>query len=413
VFGRGGEEASALRAAGIPFEVVPGVTSAFAVPAYAGIPVTDRRLASSVAVVTGHRGKALVDERVDWEGLARSADTLIVLMGTAWLGDICARLIAGGRERETPAALISSGTSAQQRVIQAPLGELAERVREAGLRPPSIAVIGPVAAFREQLAWFERRPLFARRVLVSRAAEQRAELVLGLRRRGADPVCVPLLEFIALERGPLRAALSEPEGWDWIAFTSANAVRFAAPSLAQGPGRARVACIGAATAEAARRAGWRVDVQPAERALPEQLALEMARAAPLAGARVLFPRAARARETLVERLESHGALVRGVEVYDTRMPERAPAALAEAVAQGLDAAVLTSPSSAEHLCAALAPGEREMLLARVLFACIGPTTAEALLERGAKRVVEAREQSDDGLIEALERAFEEGRDGIP
>lgn len=411
VFGRGGEEASALRAAGVEFEIVPGITSAFAVPAYAGIPVTDRRLASSIAVVTGHRGKAASDERVDWEALARSADTLVVLMGTAWLGDITARLIAGGRDPSTPAALISNGTSALQKVVQAPLGELAVRVAEAGLRAPSIAVIGAVAALREPLAWFERRPLFARRVLVARALEQRAELVIALRSRGADPICVPLLEFTALELAPLRAELERD--WDWIVFTSANAVRFAAPVLPRSPGRARVACVGPATAAAVRRIGWRVDVQPMERSLPVELAREMSRCDELRGARVLFPRAVRAREALASELAARGAEVRGVEVYDTRMPESAVDALRAAWSQGLDAVVLTSPSSARHLCAALEPPARAEVLERVVFACIGPTTAEAARELGARRIALAPEQTDAALVEALERAFEEGLDGIP
>jgi uroporphyrinogen III methyltransferase/synthase len=396
----------------VPFEVVPGITSAFAVPAYAGIPVTDRRLASSVAVVTGHRGKAAVDERVDWEGLARSADTLIVLMGTAWLGDITARLVAGGRDPSTPAALIASGTSARQRVVQAPLGELAQRVRAAGLRPPTIAVIGPVAQLREQLAWFEERPLFARRVLVARAEEQRARLVLELRRRGAEPVCVPLLEFAALDPEPLRDALREPEGWDWIAFASANAVRFAAASLSEGLGRARVACIGAATAQAARRAGWSVSAQPVEGAPPEDLAAAMDAVTPLAGARVLLPRAARAREALERALEARGARVRAIGVYATRAPERAAEMLRAALEPGIDAIALTSPSSVEHLFAALAPRARARLLEEVRFACIGPTTRAALAPLGARRVALAREPSDEALVEALERSFEEEGDGI-
>jgi uroporphyrinogen III methyltransferase/synthase len=410
VFGRGGEEASALRAAGIPFEIVPGITSAFAVPAYAGIPVTDRRLSSSVAVVTGHRGKAAIDERIDWEGLARSADTLVVLMGTAWLGDITARVIAGGRDPATPAALISSGTGARQRVLQAPLGELAARAEQAGLRAPTIAVIGPVARLREQLAWYEQRPLFGRRVLVARAVDQRAGLVLALRRAAAEPVCVPLLEFRALDPAPLHAALDER--WDWIAFTSANAVRFAKRCLGAGPGGARVACIGEATAQAARRLGWPVDALPAGRALPDELAKEMERAGSLRGARVLLPRAVRAREALVDALEARGARVRSVEIYASRMPDTAPAALRAVLAQGLDAAALTSPSSAQHLCSALEPAERAALLAQVCFACIGPTTAAALRELGAARVVEACEQSDAGLVAALERAFGEERDAV-
>jgi uroporphyrinogen III methyltransferase/synthase len=410
VFGRGGEEASALRAAGVEFEIVPGITSAFAVPAYAGIPVTDRRLSSSVAVVTGHRGKAKTDERVDWEGLARSADTLIVLMGTAWLGDIAERVIAGGRDPSTPAALISNGTSARQRVVQAPLSELAARAEAAGLHAPSIAVIGPVAALRESLAWFERRPLFARRVLVGRSPEQRAGLVLELRRRAADPICIPLLEFRALDPGPLRAALAQE--WDWIVFTSANAVRFAAPELPPAARRARIACVGPATAAELRRIGWTAGVEPAGRSLPAELARELEQRAPLRGARVLFPRAARAREELVRELTALGARVHGVDVYDTGMPERAPESLRQAWAQGLDAAALTSPSSAEHVCAALAPEARAELLERVTFACIGPTTARAIRELGARRIAVAQAQTDEALVDALERAFGEERDGV-
>jgi len=410
VFGRGGEEASALRAAGIEFEVVPGITSAFAVPAYAGIPVTDRRRSSSVAVVTGHRGRAETDERVDWEGLARSADTLVVLMGTAWLGDIAARVMAGGRAPSTPAALISSGTSARQRVVRAPLGELAERVAEAGLGPPSIAVIGAVAELGETLAWFERRPLFARRVLVGRSPEQRAGLVLGLRSRGADPVCVPLLEFTPLDRTPLRAALERE--WDWIVFTSANAVRFAAAALPGSPGRALVACIGPATASAVRDIGWRVDASTAVRSVPQELVRAMAERTSLCGSRVLFPRAARARESLARELGSLGAEVCGIDVYDTRMPERAPQALQQEWDRGLDAIVLTSPSSAQHLHEALVPEVRAPLLERVVCVCIGPTTAFAVRELGARRVTVAREQTDDALVEALERFFTEVRDGV-
>ena len=253
VFGRGGEEASRLRAAGVPFEIVPGVTSALAVPAYAGIPVTDRRLSSSVALVTGHRGKEEFDHRIDWEGLARSAETLVVLMGTAWLDDIAARVIAGGRDPATPVAVISRGTTPRQRVVTARLGEIAARVRAAKLEPPTVIVIGPVVEFREHVAWYELLPLFGRRVLVPRASDQAGELVHGLRARGAEPVPVALLELApTLASEALAASLARAPECDWIVFTSANAVRFAAPLLPR-PLRARVACVGAQPSCAARR----------------------------------------------------------------------------------------------------------------------------------------------------------------
>jgi uroporphyrinogen III methyltransferase/synthase len=408
VFGRGGEEASRLRAANVPFEIVPGVTSALAVPAYAGIPVTDRRLSSSIAIVTGHRGKDEVDHRIDWEGLARSAETLVVLMGTSWLEDICARVIAGGRDPATPAAAIARGTTPQQRVVTARLGELAARVRAAGLTAPTVIVIGRAVEFREHIAWYELLPLFAKRVLVPRAASQRGELAHELRARGAEPVAVALLEFAPSARpDELRESLARAPSCDWIVFTSANAVRFSAPLLPAGT-HARIACIGAATARAAEAAGLHVSVCPEAEGSPEALAAEIARAGELAGARVLFPRAARAREALADELTRRGAQVDAPEAYRTRAPADAGQALREALTSGIDAVALTSPSTVEHLFALLSAQERAALVARARFACIGPTTAAALHAACPEvRPEIAARPSMSALVEALERAFAE------
>ena len=416
VFGRGGEEASALVEAGIPFEVVPGISSAIAVPAYAGIPVTDRRLSSSVAVVTGHRGKEPVDRRVDWEGLARSAETLVILMGTAWLDDIVARVIGGGRAPDTPAAVIASGTTARQRVVTAPLRELAERTREAALTPPTIVVVGEVARFRETLAWFEQRPLFGRRVLVPRAEEQHGTLAVELQRRGAEPVCVPLLELREAEDPrALQAALANAQHYDWLVFTSANAVRFCAPHLAEPSalGSLRVACIGEATAEAAARAGLHIDVVPSDRSLPAELALAMGAQGPLRDASVLFPHAARAREALPLALEAAGAKVDSVEAYRTALPEAAAGELGAALREGLEAVTLTSPSTVDHFFACLDAGELAPLARDLVFACIGPTTAAALERRGRSAHAVAESQTSEGLADALEAAFAEAQDGVP
>ncbi len=231
LFGRGGEEATALAAAGIPFEVVPGIPSALAVPAYAGIPITDRRLSSSFAVVTGHRGVRAGDQRIDWEGLSSSADTLVVLMATRWIEEIVERILAGGRDPATPAAMISHGTTPRQRVVSAPLAELPKQVREAGLRAPTVLVVGEVARFRESIAWFEKRPLFSRRVLVTRATERAGELAARLLTRGAEPVRVPLLAFgPPADPEPLVRALDALDRYDWLVYTSATAVRFATPA---------------------------------------------------------------------------------------------------------------------------------------------------------------------------------------
>jgi len=414
VFGRGGEEASRLRDARVPFEIVPGVTSALAVPAYAGIPVTDRRLSSSVALVTGHRGKDEFDRRIDWEGLARSAETLVILMGTAWLDDIAARVIAGGRDPATPAAVISRGTTPQQRVVTARLGELAARVRAARLEPPTVIVIGPVVEFREHVAWYELLPLFGKRVLVPRASGQSGELAHALRTRGAEPVPVALLELApTLAPEALAAALARAPECDWIVFTSANAVRFAAPLLPR-PLSARIACSGEATRRALSAAGLHADVCPEGEGTAEALAAEIARSGELAGARVLFPRASRAREALAEALAQRGARVEAPEAYRTLVPAHAAAELRAALAEGIDAVAFTSPSTVEHCFALLAPDQAAQLAARARFACIGATTAAALrAARPELRFAVAARPTMDALVLALETACSEDPDAVP
>ena len=268
VFGRGAEEASACAAAGIPFEVVPGVSSAIGALAYAGIPVTDRRHSASFAVVTGHKDPGEPAAETRWEALAHAADTLVILMGMRNLEALLARLLAAGRSAATPAAAVMDGSLPTQRVVVAPLGELAARVRAAGLGAPSVLVIGEVVRLRETLGWFESRPLFGRRVLVTRSREQSPELAAALRRAGAEPVLLPLLT----QRPPedwreVDAVLARSSGYDALLFTSANAVQALAARAAERKASLdalapRVFCVGPGTAGAARRAGLEVDGVP-------------------------------------------------------------------------------------------------------------------------------------------------------
>jgi len=414
VFGRGGEEASALVDAGIHFEVVPGVSSFVAAPAYAGIPLTDRRFSSSVALVTGHRGKDAEDRRIDWEGLARSAESLVILMGTAWIENIVERVLRAGRDPETPAAAIASGTTARQRVVTASLAELPSRIREAELRPPTVIVIGEIARFRETLAWYEKRPLFGRRVLLLRAEGQHAELSELLSRRGAEPVHVPLLGFDGpSEPEPLASALAALEQFEWLVFTSANAVRFCSRLLERPlPSSLRVACIGPATAAAARSAGFTVHVCPEARSLPEQLVCAMAARGPLRGVRALFPHAQQAREDLPRALEREGVRVESVEAYRTFVPTGAGEALRAAVKEGLDAVLLTSPSTIDHLVTLLGGCELRELAKGLVLACIGPSTAGQLCEQGIEPEIVCERQSSAALVEALERWFSEHEHGV-
>ncbi len=401
LFGRGGEEASALVEAGISFEVVPGISSALAAPAYAGIPVTDRRASASLAVVTGHRANRDDVNDVDWEGLARCAETLVVLMGTTWLEEIVRRVLAGGRDPQTPSAVISDGTTGSQRVVTAPLVGLVERVRAESLRAPTIIVIGDVARYRASLAWYERRPLFGRRVLVLRAEVQRASLTERLARAGAVPVQVPLL---ALE------ACGEPERLrelraDWVVFGSANAVHFAAAWLPVG---VRTACVGEATARAARERGLEVALLPPEGALPVDLAGLLLAHGP--GLRVLLPRAEQGRDELASALAEGGAEVEPVVVYRNVEPPDAPARLREALDAGADAVLLTSPSTVERLAGILG-ADLARRMEEVLLVAIGPTTAAALRAHGLAGLV-AERPSEQGLVAALERHYSEVSDAV-
>ncbi len=269
LFGRGGEEALALRRAGIPFRVVPGVTSAIAAPACAGIPVTHRGVAGSVLIATGHEAADGPGASYDWAALARAADTLVFLMGVERLPTIVERLLAAGRPAEQPAALIRWGSTPEQEVVTATLGTIAARARERGIRPPAALVVGEVVRLREELAWLEELPLFGARVLVTRAREQASGLAARLRALGAVPLEFPAIACAPLEDpAPLDAALATLPEQDWVVFTSQNGVTAAWERLtalgrdARAFGAAKVCAIGPATAAALAARGIRADLVP-------------------------------------------------------------------------------------------------------------------------------------------------------
>jgi len=408
VFGRGGEEASALAEAGIPFEVVPGISSAIAVPAYAGIPLTDRRSSSSFTVVTGHRGKHPEDSRTDWEGLARSSETLVVLMGTAWVEDITSRVIRGGRSPDTPAAVISHGTTGLQRTVRAPLSELARCARDAEIGPPAIIVIGQVAELRDSLAWYERRPLFGRRVLVLRSDRDGPDrLAVALCAAGAVPVAVPLIELVPAADGgqALDRALARLDRFDWLILTSAATVEFLVTRVkAQraSPRPPRIACIGSATTRAARGAGLDVVCAPEGRAGPDALLEYLGE---VRGQRVLIPRSEQASEVLPERLIERGAVVECVTAYRNVVPDQAAEGLERALSERVDAILLTSPSSFERLVALRGIAEMRALAARIPWVCIGETTAQALRATDVRVAAVAERTTLEGLVEELERYY--------
>ena len=389
VFGRGGEEAVALLAAGVPFEVVPGISAAVGVPAYAGIPVTHRGLSTSFTVVTGHSRHA-VDDDIDWDALARLGDTLVVLMGVAHRGEIAARLIAGGAPPDTPVAAIRWGTRPDQRTVRTTLGEL----HDCPLEPPVTMVIGRVAAL--DLPWFEARPLFGRRVVVTRARGQAPGLVERLRAAGADPVVVPVIEIVDPDDGGvgLRAAAARVRDYDWVCLTSPNAVERFLACLhdARSLGDVRVAAIGPGTAAALAGAGVVADLVP-RRSLAEGLV----EAFPDGPGRVLLPQAAGARPALADGLAARGWAVDVVTAYRT-VPATPPPDLLAGAAKA-DAIAFTSASTVTSYLAAAGAASVPPVVA-----CIGPVTAAAAEAEGLTVAVTATDHTLDGLVAALVRA---------
>lgn len=414
VFGRGAEEASACRAAGVPFEVIPGVTSALCAPSFAGIPVTDRRHGSSFAVVTGHKDATRPWTAIRWDRLATAVDTLVVLMGMRNLETIVETLITKGRDASTPAAVVMEAATARQRVVTAPLGELAPRVRAAGLSAPAVVVIGEVVRLREELAWFEDAPLFGRRVLVTRPAGQAGGLAALLRAAGAEPVCVPMLRVLATPDGEgVADALAALARYDALLFTSANAARlFAARLVAAGrePARApRAICVGTATAGAARRVGFPRAEVPGERF--DAVSLLAALRGEAAGRRYLFVRGASARSLLPDGLRAAGAQVDEAVIYRTAPAEVDAPALRGALVRGeLDALTFTSPETARRFVALLdEPARRAAAGLRI--GAIGGPTAEALRECGLPPQVEAARAEMRALVDALAEDFAGRRAG--
>ncbi len=409
VYGRGGEEAAACRAAGIPFEVIPGVSSAIGALAYAGIPVTDRRHSASFAVVSGHKDPTRVREDIRWAELARAADTLVILMAMRNLDEILGRLIAGGRAPETPAACVMEGTTGAQRTLVATLGTLAARAREAGLAAPAAVVVGDVVRLRDELSWFEGLPLFGKRVLVTRQASQAGEWCRALEAAGAQPVLVPMIRSAPLrEERVLGEMFSGLADYDWLVAASVNALReLAAAADERGVDlaklRARVACVGDATAAAARELGFAPEAATggdSQRLLAWLLANE-----DWPARRVLLPRAERGGELLASGLRAAGASVDEVALYRT---EAAPfdrvALVRDLAAHRLHALAFASPSAARHFAEGV--GADGIAAARAAaIAAIGPVTAEALRSAGLAPDVVAEAPSAAGLVAALEACF--------
>jgi uroporphyrinogen III methyltransferase/synthase len=394
VFGRGGEEALALRAAGIPFEIVPGVTAGVAASAYAGIPVTHRGLASAVALVTGHEDPDKERSSLDWDALAAFPGTLVFYMGVRSLAGIAAALVAAGRPDSEPAAVVEAGTLPRQRTVTGTLATIAAEVAAAGVRPPSITIVGPVAALAGELSWLPPRPLAAVSVAVTRAREQASGLARRLAELGARVVEAPTIRVRPLPGPPL-----DPAGFDLVCLTSANAVPLMFERLAAGGRDARslagvrVAAIGEATAEALRERGILADVIP-ERAVAESL-LDALGDEPVQ--RALLARAAHGRDVLPDALRERGAEVVDLALYETVAEPLSQRALEQA--RAADYLTFTSSSTVRFFLEAA--GGTAGLSERTRIVSIGPVTSETLREHGLRPHVEAARHDVEGILAAL------------
>jgi uroporphyrinogen III methyltransferase / synthase len=400
VFGRGGEEAEAMAAAGIPFEVVPGVTAGVAAPAFAGIPVTHREEASAVAFVTGHEDPGKESSALDWEALARFPGTLVLYMGVRRLAEIARRLADAGRDPEQPAAAIERGTLPGQRTVVATLATLPAEVERAGLGPPAVLLFGAVAAHRETICWLERRPLYGRRVVVTRARAQASGLARTLAGLGADVIELPAIRIEPrIDSEEVAEAVDALHAYALVCLTSPNGVHLLFEAMATAGRDARalasatVAAIGPGTAAALREHGVIADIVP-ERFVAEAL-VEALAGVELDGRPALVARAAEARDVLPDALRRRGAAVDVVALYETVAEAAQPEALS--AAREADYLTFTSSSTVRNLIGALGDGVGE----RARIVSIGPVTSAAAREAGLTVDVEAERHDPEGLVEAL------------
>ncbi len=408
LFGRGAEEAAELAAAGIRYEIVPGVSSSIAGPIYAGIPVTHRSHASQLTIFTGHEDPTKPESSLDYAHLAKTPGTRVMLMGVERMMEITQELIKHGASADTPVALVRWATRGNQQTLVGTLGTIAEQVKVSGFKAPAVCVIGDVVKERENINWFEDRPLFGKRIVVTRTRHQAGGLTKQLSKLGADVIELPTIKIVEpknlLEFGEL---VQDCYTYDWIVFSSPNGVEaffkmfYKLYSDARSIGPAKIAVIGPGTAEKVKEYHMAVDLMPEKKFVAEGLIEKFKKDEAMEHLKVLWVRAEEAREVIAEGLNKMGAIVDEALAYRT-VPERDDnqAAIARMTEEGADVITFTSSSTVECFFALgleLPKG--------VKIASIGPVTTDALKERGLKPHIEAQEYSIPGLIKAIEKHF--------
>ncbi len=406
IFGRGGEEALCLHQAGIPFEIVPGVTAAFAAAAFAGIPLTHRDYTTSLALATGHEHPAKATSGHDWDALA-GIGTLVFYMGVTNLPTIVQELISRGRSPKTPIALVRWASTPRQQTLTATLETVVDEVRKAHFKPPAVIVVGEVVSLRPQLRWFDRRPLFGKSILVTRAADQAGEFSALLEAQGARTVECPTIEMAPpLDWRPLDEAIARLGEIDWTIFTSVNAVRYFFERLgdlgcdARALGRSHICAVGPKTAAALHRHGIRPDLVPDD--YKAEGVVEAFGRIEMTGRRVLLPRADRARDVIPDALSARGAIVLAPTLYRNIIPSSLPKGVLEELAGGdIDIVTFTSSSTVENLAAIVGRGRLPALLEKVVVASIGPITSKSCRHLGLRVDIEPQAYTLEALTEAI------------
>lgn len=410
VFGRGGEEALALKKNNLSFEIVPGVTSAIAAAAYAGIPVTHRKVAASFAVITGHEDPTREASGINWQNMALGIDTLVFLMSVGNLPYITKQLIENGRAADTPAALVRWGTKSEQEVLITTLKNAAPDVEKRGLKPPAIFIVGDVVKLRDKLNWFDNKELFGKKILVTRARHQASKLTAGLEKLGASCVEAPVITIENPDDNfaGLDAAIAQIDSYQWIIFTSVNGVvRFFSRLFTKGLdvralGHAKIATIGSSTKQALCRYGIKVDLVPKEycaegilRSLSDKVKN---------GTKILLPRAKVARPVLPDELRKTGAIVDVVQCYRTVPGEFDQDGIIEKLKnKEIDIITFTSSSTVKNLLRLLSSNKE--LLKNVTTACIGPVTAQTCRTNGIAPTIIAETYTIPGLIKAIQTFY--------
>ncbi len=406
IFGRGSEEAAALRAAGIPFEVVPGITAATAAAVYTGISLTHRDHASAVAFITGHEDPAKPSSALDYHSLAHFPGTLVFYMGLHRLESIASSLIAAGKPADTPACVVCRATQPVQQTVTGTLGEIHQLAKTAGLHPPSLVIVGDCVQVRDRAHWFEDRPLFGKVIGITRPEDQADDAAHRAFELGALPVMLPMIEIAPPDDwSDVDAMLNRLEEFDWIVWTSANGVRGLLDRLWHNGGdirrlsRAKLACIGPATAKVLEQYSLRADVIPTEFRAE---ALAAALAPKVSGQKVLWARASRGRDVLPQILTQAGANLEQVVVYQNRDVTSFPEAERIRLERGdLDWIGLSSPSIARSLAKLITPVARQLVGTRTKLASISPVTTAAAAEVGLPIAAEATTYTWEGLFQAM------------